>query len=84
MHNLLGWFEEAIKITPESKYVDSNGAKIHYLVWGETTNPGLFLIHGYSAHAHWWDFIAPSFLEDYCVVAIDLSGMGDSEHRNSY
>ena len=27
MHNLLGWFEEAIKITPESKYVDSNGAK---------------------------------------------------------
>ena len=84
MHNLLGWFEEAIKITPESKYVDSNGAKIHYLVWGETTKPGLFLIHGYSAHAHWWDFIAPSFLEDYCVVAIDLSGMGDSEHRNSY
>ena len=47
MHNLLGWFEEAIKITPESKYVDSNGAKIHYLVWGETTKPGLFLIHGY-------------------------------------
>ena len=84
MHNLLGWFEEAIKITPESKYVDSNGAKIHYLVWGEITKPGLFLIHGYSAHAHWWDFIAPSFLEDYCVVAIDLSGMGDSEHRDSY
>ena len=42
------------------------------------------MIHGYSAHAHWWDFIAPSFLEDYCVVAIDLSGMGDSDHRKIY
>ena len=44
----------------------------------------MFLIHGYSAHTHWWDFIAPNFIDNYCVVAIDLSGMGDSEHRDSY
>ncbi|SVC55381.1 uncharacterized protein METZ01_LOCUS308235, partial [marine metagenome] len=67
------WFEETIKETPESKSVDLDGIRIHYLIWGDTIKPGLFLIHGYSAHAHWWDFIAPSFLEDYCVVAIDLS-----------
>ena len=78
------WFEETIKETPESKSVDLDGIKIHYLLWGDTSKPGLFLIHGYSAHAHWWDFIAPSFLEDYCVVAIDLSGMGDSDHRQIY
>lgn len=78
------WFEETIKETPESKSVDLDGIRIHYLVWGDTSKPGLFLIHGYSAHAHWWDFIAPSFLEDYCVVAIDLSGMGDSDHRQIY
>ena len=78
------WFEETIKETPESKSVDLDGIRIHYLVWGDTSKPGLFLIHGYSAHAHWWDFIAPSFLEDYCVVAIDLSGMGDSDHRKIY
>ncbi|SVE58074.1 uncharacterized protein METZ01_LOCUS510928, partial [marine metagenome] len=67
------WFEETIKEIPKSKSVDLDGIKIHYLLWGDTNKPGLFLIHGYSAHAHWWDFIAPSFLEDYCVVAIDLS-----------
>ncbi len=78
------WFEETIKEIPESKSVDLDGIRIHYLIWGDTIKPGLFLIHGYSAHAHWWDFIAPSFLEDYCVVAIDLSGMGDSDHRQIY
>ena len=78
------WFEEAIKETSKSKTVDLDGIRINYLVWGDESKPGLFLIHGYSAHAHWWDFIAPSFLEDYCVVAIDLSGMGDSEHRQIY
>ena len=78
------WFEEVIKEVPQSRYIEVDGIKIHYLVWGNQDKPGLFLIHGYSAHAHWWDFIAPSFIEDYCVVAIDLSGMGDSDHRQFY
>ena len=78
------WFEKTIQNKPESKFVNVNGAEIHYLLWGDVSKPGLFLIHGYSAHAHWWDFIAPHFIDNYCVVAIDLSGMGDSEHRNIY
>ena len=78
------WFKKAIKNKPLSRFVKVKGADIHYLVWGDISKPGLFLIHGYSAHAHWWDFIAPNFIDNYCVVAIDLSGMGDSEHRDSY
>ena len=78
------WFEKTIQNKPESKFVNVDDADIHYLIWGDISKPGLFLIHGYSAHAHWWDFIAPHFLEDYCVVAIDLSGMGDSDHRGEY
>ena len=78
------WFEKTIQNKPESKFVNVNGADVHYLIWGDVSKPGLFLIHGYSAHAHWWDFIAPHFIDNYCVVAIDLSGMGDSEHRNAY
>jgi len=78
------WFEKAIKNKPLSRFVKVKGADIHYLVWGDISKPGLFLIHGYSAHAHWWDFIAPNFIDNYCVVAIDLSGMGDSDHRDSY
>ena len=78
------WFKKAIKNKPLSRFIKVKGVDIHYLVWGDISKPGLFLIHGYSAHAHWWDFIAPNFIDNYCVVAIDLSGMGDSEHRDSY
>ena len=78
------WFKKAIKNKPLSRFIKVKGVDIHYLVWGDISKPGLFLIHGYSAHAHWWDFIAPNFIDNYCVIAIDLSGMGDSEHRDSY
>jgi len=78
------WFNESLLSTPTENFVEVEGAKIHYLTWGDTKNPGLFFIHGFSANAHWWDFIAPAFTEDYCVVAIDLSGSGDSDHREIY
>ena len=78
------WFNKSLLSTPTENFVDVEGAKIHFLTWGDTNNPGLFFIHGFSANAHWWDFIAPAFIEDYCVVAIDLSGSGDSEHRDFY
>jgi len=35
-------------------------------------------------HAHWWDFVAPALAENYRVIAMDLSGMGDSAHRAEY
>ena len=78
------WFNESLLSTPTENFVEVEGAKIHYLTWGDTKNPGLFFIHGFSANAHWWDFIAPAFIEDYCVVAIDLSGSGESDHREAY
>jgi len=78
------WFNESLLSTQTGNFVEVEGAKIHYLTWGDTKNPGLFFIHGFSANAHWWDFISPAFIDDYCVVAIDLSGSGDSDHRDAY
>jgi pimeloyl-ACP methyl ester carboxylesterase len=75
------WFAEAVSRKPESRHVDVHGARIHYLRWGERGRPGLLLVHGNAAHAHWWDFIAPFLARDYNVAAMDLSGMGDSEWR---
>ena len=40
-------------------------------------------VHGGAAHAHWWSFIAPLFVREYRVVAIDLSGHGDSGRRDA-
>ena len=80
----LDWFNESLLIEPVSKQIEVHEKTINYLVWGEESKPGLFFIHGYSAHAHWWDFVAPAFIEKFCVVAIDLSGSGDSDHREVY
>jgi pimeloyl-ACP methyl ester carboxylesterase len=79
------WFSEALAHKPESRHVEVHGARVHYLRWGDRKRPGLLLVHGNAAHAHWWDFIAPMLARDYNVAAIDLSGMGDSEWRpNGY
>ena len=42
------------------------------------------MLHGYNAHSFWWDHIAPSLTNDHCVVALDFSGMGESDRREEY
>ena len=39
---------------------------------------------GGGAHAHWWTHVAATFARDLRVVALDLSGHGDSGHRDEY
>lgn len=78
------WFEEAVATQYDTAYTTCEGAKIHYQSWGDRSKPGLLLVHGNGAHAHWWDFVAPYLLEDYFVVAMTFSGMGDSDWRETY
>jgi pimeloyl-ACP methyl ester carboxylesterase len=68
-----------------SREVLVNGIRIHYLEWaGPTQAPTIVLFHGFLAHAHWWDFIAPWLAKQYRVIAPDFSGMGDSAYREVY
>ena len=78
------WFTAAIDTLPERIHVDAVGASINAFVWGDAGKPGIVLIHGGAAHAQWWSHIAPAFLPDYRVVALDLSGHGDSDRRERY
>ena len=78
------WFDRAIATPAESGWVTVDRAAIHYLRWGARAKPGLILVHGNGAHAYWWSFIAPFLAREYNVAAIDLSGMGDSAHRDAY
>jgi len=78
------WFEWALAQAPERKMVQVEGADIELLVWGEVGKPGLIFVHGNSAHADWWSFIAPFLTDQYRVAAISLSGMGDSDWRETY
>lgn len=82
-----GWFLRALDAPMEDRHVEVAGVPIHYLYWAEPDaedRPGLVFVHGNGAHAHWWAFLAPFFLEHYRVAALDLSGAGDSGHRERY
>jgi pimeloyl-ACP methyl ester carboxylesterase len=78
------WFADAITHVPDDLTVDVDDARVHYRRWGTPDQPGLVLVHGGAAHARWWDHVAPMLSGEYCVVALDMSGHGDSDRRDSY
>ncbi|MET0292065.1 MAG: alpha/beta hydrolase [Steroidobacteraceae bacterium] len=73
----------------QSRRFEGAGLPLHYLEWdgptdGKADAPPILLLHGFLAHAHWWDFIAPWLAEHHRVIALDFGGMGDSGHREKY
>lgn len=78
------WFKDALAMAPERTLVPVEGANIELLTWGQVGKPGLIFVHGNSAHADWWSFIAPFFAQDFRVAAVSLSGMGGSDWREVY
>ncbi len=78
------WFARAIAQTGVAGTVEVEGAQISYRRWGQPDLPGLLLTHGNGAHERWWDWIAPYLAREYHVVAMTLSGMGDSAWRDAY
>jgi pimeloyl-ACP methyl ester carboxylesterase len=78
------WFAKALAMAPERRRIESAGAGLDLLVWGDLGKPGLLLLHGNGAHADWWSFIAPAFAADYRVAALTWSGMGGSDWRPRY
>lgn len=78
------WFVRALDVPFDDEVVEVAGGPIHYLAWGERGRRGLIFVHGGGAHAHWWTHVAATFAGDFRVVAVDLSGHGDSAHRERY
>jgi pimeloyl-ACP methyl ester carboxylesterase len=78
------WFTKALATEPETRRVDVEGTPIAYLAWGAPSRRGVVLVHGGGAHAHWWDHIGPLLAQDRRVLALDLSGHGDSGRRDDY
>ncbi|MBX3313516.1 MAG: alpha/beta hydrolase [Actinobacteria bacterium] len=78
------WFRRALHIPFFDEYVEVNGTAVHYLAWGEPGRRGLVFVHGGGAHAHWWTHVAAPFSRQYRVVALDLSGHGQSGWRDQY
>lgn len=78
------WFDKALSVPTEHGVSTVQGANIYWKAWGQRGQPGLVLVHGGVAHKDWWDGIAPFLSQTRRIVALDLSGMGDSDHRDTY
>jgi len=63
---------------PKDRHFNSEGLKIHYLEWGDSSNPPMILLHHISSQAHVWDNFARNMSQDYFVLAMDMRGHGDS------
>jgi pimeloyl-ACP methyl ester carboxylesterase len=79
-----GWFRRALAVPFTDEWVDVMGSRVHFVAWGERGRRGLLFIHGGGAQAHWWTHVAATFASEFRVVAVDLSGHGDSDHRERY
>src|SRR5207245_11180974 len=65
--------------TARSRVVRVGALGLHYLEWGSADHPPLLFLHGGSAHAHWFDAVAPAFADRYHVVSLAQRGHGASE-----
>lgn len=69
--------------SPLTESVTVGGTEVRYGVSGQGERH-LLLVHGSSAHHQWWHAVLPALEKRWRVVRMDLSGHGDSGHRNHY
>ena len=80
------WFHKSLNIIPEELLIKNDRGDLSYARWSSTKENDnlLIFIHGTGAHKKWWYPIAPQFINDTNVIAVDLPGMGDSGFREKY
>lgn len=61
-----------------------DGVEVAWERWPRGGAPRVVLVHGTAAHAGWWHHVVPPLLDGYDLVAVDLSGHGDSTRRDAY
>lgn len=60
-----------------------DGIEIAWRSWGDGER-ALLLVHGGGAHMGWWEPMLPHLAPGRRVVAVDLSGHGESDRRPEY
>jgi pimeloyl-ACP methyl ester carboxylesterase len=66
----------ALAQSPQSKFADVNGVKLHYLVAGK--GDPVVLLHGFAETSHMWLPLMAKLADTYTVIAPDLRGFGQS------
>lgn len=78
------WFSAALATAPQERTATVEGTVVAYRAWGDPADRSIVLVHGGAAHARWWDHMGPLLANGRRVIAVDLSGHGDSGRRDRY
>src|SRR3989475_11202422 len=62
--------------SPQSRFADVNGIRIHYLISGK--GDPIVLLHGYAETSHMWLPLIEQLKRTHTVIAPDLRGFGQS------
>ena len=76
--SLLLLCSSALAQTPQDRFVNVNGLRLHFLDWGSAGKQPMILLHGIGRVAHTFDHLASHYSKDYHVIAVDMRGHGDS------
>jgi pimeloyl-ACP methyl ester carboxylesterase len=60
------------------RFQAADGLVLSCADYGGDGHPPMLLVHGGAAHARWWDFVAPAFIDRFHVLALDQRGHGES------
>jgi pimeloyl-ACP methyl ester carboxylesterase len=67
----VGWAQ-----TPQSRFAEANGVRLHYLVAGQ--GDPVILLHGYAQTSRMWLPLIRQLAKSHLVIAPDLRGFGES------
>jgi pimeloyl-ACP methyl ester carboxylesterase len=76
--------EQFVIAPTDAGYLVVDGCPIAYAAWSTGAAGPIVLVHGAGAHMGWWDGVIQQLVPSYRVVALDLSGHGDSGWREHY
>ena len=62
--------------SPQSKFADVNGTRLHYLIAGK--GEPVVLLHGFAQTSHMWRPLVATLAATHTVIAPDLRGFGAS------
>ncbi len=63
---------------PQSRVLSSR-PRLHFLEWNPGAKRTLVFLHGNSANAWWWEWVARAMPAGFRLLALDQRGHGDSE-----
>ena len=72
-------FSDRVQVDVTTNFYRVRGLQLAYHVYGNLNKPIVICIHGFLDHGRSFDAVASMLAKDFCVVAPDLRGHGQSD-----